>query len=106
MKVNKYKNTRTEYNGFKYASAKEARYAQNLDILKKAQGNTKVLSYVQQMPFVIEVKGIRICKYLLDFMVSYPDRIEYIDVKGMRTPVYKIKKKLVEAQFGIEIKEV
>jgi hypothetical protein len=28
------------------------------------------------------------------------------DSKGMRTPVYRLKKKLVEAQYAIEIREV
>jgi hypothetical protein len=27
------------------------------------------------------------------------------DVKGLPTPVYKLKKKLVEAQYGIQIRE-
>jgi hypothetical protein len=27
-------------------------------------------------------------------------------VKGMRTPVYRLKKKMVEAQYGIKITEV
>lgn len=28
------------------------------------------------------------------------------DVKGVKTPVYRLKKKMVEAQYGIEIREV
>ncbi len=110
MRYGKYNNKKTEYDGILYDSQKEAAYAQTLDLLKKAKGKDKVLSYVPQMPFLIEIKGKRICKYLLDFMVSYDDRIEYIDVKGYKKgPAYamfRIKKKLVEAMFEIQIKEV
>ncbi|MBU6390533.1 DUF1064 domain-containing protein, partial [Patescibacteria group bacterium] len=32
-------------------------------------------------------------------------REEIVDVKGMKTAVYRLKKKLVEAQYGIKIIE-
>jgi hypothetical protein len=37
---------------------------------------------------------------------DYPWRDVIEDVKGMKTPVYRLKKKLVEAQYGIEIREI
>lgn len=107
MIKSKYNNVKTEYNGVKYDSKKEAFYAQKLDILSRAVYQDKrVIKYERQVPFQIEIAGKKICKYLLDFLVTYIDRVEYVDVKGMRTPIYKLKKKLVEAQFGILIKEV
>ena len=45
-------------------------------------------------------------KYYADF--EYYENDEYIveDVKGVKTPVYKLKKKLIEAQYKIRITEV
>lgn len=66
----------------------------------------RVLDYKTQVKYPIEVNGFKICTYILDFMVQYCDgRIEHVDVKGYITPIYRIKKKLVEAMYGITIIE-
>lgn len=103
----KYGNLKTEYNGYVYMSKKEANYAQELDFLMKAKNpRDKVVSYERQVPFQITVNGKKICKYLADFKVLYADgHTEIIDVKGVRTNIYTLKKKLVEALFDIEIIE-
>lgn len=106
MRTSKYKNVKTEYNGIKYDSKKEAEYARQLDIFKHASGKMQVLEIIRQPIFSIIIKGKEVCKYKADFGVKYPDRYEYIDVKGFKTPIYRLKKKLVEAQYGITIKEV
>lgn len=102
----KYGNLKTEYNGYVYMSKKEANYAQELDYLMKAKGADRVLSFERQVPFQVILNGKKICKYLADFKVFYADgHEEIIDVKGVRTNIYTLKKKLVEAQFGIKIIE-
>lgn len=102
--INKYRNTWTEYNGTKYQSKKEANYARELDLRFKARD---IENWERQVPFPIEVNDINVGKYMLDFRVTYPNGdVEYVDVKGMKTDLYKFKKKCVEAQYGIEIKEV
>lgn len=103
----KYGNVHTEYNGRIYHSAKEAEYAKMLDTLRRATDDKdRVIRVETQVPFRIRVKGKPICKYLLDFKVTYADgRVEYVDVKGVRTDVYKLKKKLVEALFPVTIIE-
>ena len=108
FKGSKYGNIKTEYNGNSYMSKREANYAQQLDLLKKAKNKAdQVVSYEVQVPYQIEINGKKICKYLADFRVLYADgRIEIVDVKGYRTAMYRLKKKLVEATYGIEIKEV
>jgi hypothetical protein len=104
----KYGNLKTEYDGYVYMSKKEANYAQQLDYLKKAKDpRDKVISFERQVPFQIILNGVKICKYMADFKVIFGDgHIEIIDVKGVRTQTYRLKKKLVEAQYGIVIKEV
>jgi hypothetical protein len=48
--------------------------------------------------------------YVADF--SYVDNVPphpmtvVEDVKGFRTPLYRLKKKLIEAQYGIAITEI
>lgn len=109
-KGNKYGAKKTEYNGDIYDSKKEASYAYKLDILRKAKGNDKgndkVLDVERQVKFSIDVNDIHICNYILDFKVTYPDRVVHYDVKGMLTPVYKLKKRLMKACHDIDIIEV
>lgn len=92
--------------GTTYMSKLEMNYRKKLDILTKAVGADKVFLIEEQVPFDCIVNGKKICRYLLDFKVTYKDRVEYVDVKGVVTPIYRIKKKLVEALYGITIKEV
>ena len=48
----------------------------------------------------------RECSYIADFVYDLPDGGTVIeDCKGMRTPAYKIKKKLMLHIHGIQIKE-
>lgn len=106
--ASKYGNVLTEYGGYTYMSKKEANYARELDTLKKAKASAdRVVSYERQVPYKIEINGVRICKYILDFLVTYADgHIEYVDVKGVRTTVYALKCKMMLAVHGIAIKEV
>jgi hypothetical protein len=105
---NKFGNKRTEYKGEVYDSKKEAEYAKQLDFQKRAVNiKDRVISWERQIPFLCVVNGKKVCKYIADFKVKYADdREEIIDVKGMRTPMYNLKKKLVEALYPIEIREV
>lgn len=104
----KYGNIKTEYNGTVFMSKKEANYAMELDLRKKAvKESDRVVSYEMQVPYKIVVNGKHICKYLADFRVLYADgHTEVVDVKGVRTNIYTMKKKLVEALYPIEIIEV
>ena len=79
-----------------------------LDYMRKATSpRDRVVEWVPQMPFQVILNEKKICKYIADFKVTYADgRVEIVDVKGVRTDVYRLKKKLVEAQYGITIVEV
>lgn len=104
----KYSNTFTEYGGRKYHSAKEAKYAEELDWRLKGKN---IASWEAQVRLPIIINGEKICTYILDFLITYPDGTkEYIDVKGYKKGVayqyFKIKSKLLKAIHNIEIKEV
>lgn len=100
QKRNKYGNRKD--NGFD--SKREARRYSQLLLMRKA-GEIRNLQC--QAEFILRVQGTTICKYRADFY--YEDKhgnpvIE--DAKGVRTAVYRLKKKLMKAQYGIEIQEV
>lgn len=101
--VSKYHNKKTEFRGIVYDSKREARYAQELYLRMKAG---EIIKIENQVSFPVVVAGKKICTYIADFRIHYRQgRMEVIDVKGMKTPVYRLKKKLVEALYGIEIIE-
>lgn len=59
----------------------------------------------RQVPYVIEINGKHICKWIADF-VYLKDGIEHVeDSKGFKTPEYRLKRKLVEAIYGFRILE-
>lgn len=59
-----------------------------------------------QPKFPIVVNNKKICTYVADFKYLDDKGNEVIeDVKGVKTPVYKLKKKLVEALYPIKIIE-
>lgn len=100
----KFGNKVTEYKGVKYHSKKEAHYAMMLDALIK---RGEVLSWQGQVSFPIVIGEAKICTYICDFVVEYSDgRQEVVDVKGFKTDIYRLKKKLVEALFDVRIIEV
>ncbi len=108
----KYGAVRCEVDGIKFASQAEARRYQELRLLEKAG---EVFNLLMQVKFPLEVVGCCypptqvIGNYVADFVYftnkSLTRRVVE-DVKGFRTPMYRWKKKHVEAQYGIEIVEL
>ena len=90
------------FDGILFDSKKECRRYSELKILER-RGDISGLEV--QPEFLIEVNGIKVCKYIADFRYREKGKIIVEDVKGIRTPLYRIKKKLMAAVFGIEIKE-
>jgi Protein of unknown function (DUF1064) len=114
----KYRAIRTEVNGFTFDSRAEARRYQELLALG-ALGEIRNLELQPKFPIVIRQGffDIPIATYVADFRYEerkprdpadwcdvWCDRIE--DVKGMPTPVYRLKKKLVEALHAVKIREI
>lgn len=99
-KPSKYGNRKVEVDGFTFDSAKEARYYGDLKIRQRVG---EVVMFLQQVPFHLPGST----KYIADFVVFLADEsVEVIDVKGVRTDVYKLKKRQVEALYPVTIKEV
>ena len=99
----KYSNKVTEVAGKKFDSKKEAAFFLQL------QQDPTVKSIQTQVVFELipKQKGERACSYKADFVVEYHDgRTVVYDVKGMKTDVYRIKRKLMLWVHGITIQEV
>ena len=96
---NKYKAVKTEVD-----SKREAARYMELMLMQRA-GEIKRLEL--QPSFVCIVNGKKICTYRADFRYFTNENSIVEDVKGVKTPVYKLKKKLVEALYpGVIIQEV
>jgi hypothetical protein len=97
-------NVRTEVDGFVFASGLEATRYGELKLLEQA-GEVRELQL--QFPFRLDVNGIHVCTYVADFVyVDAQGKQVVEDTKGMKTAVYRLKKKLMKAVFGIEIVEI
>lgn len=88
-----------------FASMKEGeRYL----ILRSRLRRSQIASLDLQPSYEVNIKNKKICVYRADFRywdcVSGERVVE--DVKGFKTPVYRLKKKLVEAIYDIKITEI
>lgn len=101
-KAGKYGNVKTEIDGIEFASRKEAgRYG----ALKLLQVAGAISDLQIKRRYTLAVNGVRICEYEDDFNYLEKGKRIIEDTKGMRTPLYKLKKKLLKACLGLEIKE-
>ncbi|MDX9755449.1 MAG: DUF1064 domain-containing protein [bacterium] len=98
----KHHNQPMEYNGRRYDSKKEARYAVMLDLARQAG---EVLYWIPQPSIPLHhASGVR---YRPDFFVKYRDgHEEWVDVKGYDTPQSRQKRRQVKEAYGIEVKIV
>lgn len=119
LQPNKYRNVHETYNGVTYHSKREAAYARELDLRLRARGKDRIQSWRRQVKISLDVdcegrllaflQGasvpnpgplMHICNYFVDFELTHTDgSIELVEIKGMETDVYKLKRKLLEATF-------
>lgn len=105
----KFGNIKTTVDGIEFASKREARRYQELRLLERAG---EIADLQLQPKFPLEVNGQKIGSYIADFSYHPTFRgatmaqLVVEDAKGVRTPVYNIKKKLVRALHGVDVVEV
>lgn len=104
--MSKYHAVKVKLDGYTFDSKAEATRYQELCLMQRS--GDVLGEIVVHPPFQIEVNGKKICRYEADFQYvsAATHGMIYEDVKGVRTPVYRLKKKLVEACYGITITEV
>lgn len=107
----KYHNKKVIYDGIKFDSKKECKRYRELKLMERA-GLVSDINI--QVPFVLQEsfircdgKRVRSIKYVADF--TYKDKegkLHIEDAKGVKTQVYKLKKKLFEYKFKTMIEEI
>lgn len=99
-KKSKYNANKVEIDGIKFDSIKEADYYNELKLRLQAG---EIKGFCRQAEFIL---GNNV-RYKADFVVFNNDGTsEIIDVKGFKTDIYKLKKKLFEDKFNLKIIEV
>ena len=94
---NKYKNTKVVIDGHTFDSKKEAKRYSELKLMQKA-GIIKDLElqpkFLLQPKFKLNNKTERAIYYIADFRYRRGDKTIIEDVKGTRTEIFKLKRKL------------
>lgn len=106
--VSKYGARRVTLDGYTFDSRAEARRYGDLTLRARA-GEVRNVEVHPRFP--IGVNGLQVCVYVADFRYEErgkDDKWQKVveDVKGVKTPAYRLKKKLMRAVHGVEIKEV
>lgn len=102
--MNKYRNKKIKVGDMTFDSKKEFHRHRELKLLEIAG---KISNLQGQVPFVLieKSKHGRVIKYVADFVYYEDGKMVVEDVKGVKTPVYRLKKRLLAEKYGIEIKE-
>ena len=109
----KYHNQKTEFDGFRFDSKKEAKRWWELKMMERA-GLIKDLCRqfpIKLLPAQKDERGKvieRPVQYIADFIYEDVQTGERVveDAKGVRTAEYIIKRKLLLYMYGIKIREV
>ena len=106
----KYGNTPVVLDGFKFSSKAEAKRYGELKLLERG-GEIAGLRLHTSYPLVatspwLRGKGMNVGSYVDDFSYELQGERVVEDVKGCKTAVYRLKKKLVKALYGIDVTEI
>ena len=103
-KRTKYRSKAVWVDGLRFDSKLEAKRWCELKVLA-GLGSIKHLR--RQVPFTLHVNGKKICVYKADFTYEAENGAFVVeDAKGVKTPEYKLKKKMMAAEHGVHIREV
>jgi hypothetical protein len=110
-KKSKYGNKKVVIDGIKFDSQKEGNRYLELKLMEDTDyiKDLELQKKFELIPsYEINGKKIRSVNYICDFYYYDNQTQKYVveDTKGYRTEVYKLKKKMFEYKYGIEIKEI
>lgn len=99
---NKYKAHPVVIDGIRFASTREGNRYLELKLLEKV----REIEHLELQPsYELIVNGTKIGTYRADFRYFENGEIVTEDCKGYPTSIYKLKKKLMRAIHGIDIRE-
>lgn len=100
--MNKYRNKPTVVDGHRFPSRKEAQRYSELRLMERAG----IISDLQlQVSFPIHINGQRVTSYRADFVYQESGRRVVEDSKGYSNRLYLLKRKMMKAQYDIDILE-
>ena len=103
--MNKYGNKRVVVDGIRFDSKREAARWQELKLLERA-GEIKGLERQVEYELIPKQPGERAVKYIADFRyIDHDGKTVVEDTKGVKTPVYILKRKLLLWVHGIRVVE-
>jgi len=106
IRASKFGAIKTVVDGIVFASRAESKRYVDLMMLVRS-GEIRGLTLQPKFPLMAGGCPIPIATYIADFAYETSHGEMVIeDVKGMKTPMYRLKKKWLKAQYGIEIHEV
>ena len=97
-KQGKYRNIRTTLRGVTFDSKKEALRYNDLLLLSRA-GKIAELKRQVRFELIPAQGGERGVSYIADFVYQEDNKTVVEDVKGIRTPVYILKRKILKWRF-------
>lgn len=100
--MNKYGAVKMRLDGYTFDSKREAFRYQELCLLVR---NGSITNLVVHPSYPIFINENLVCRYEADFSYYEGDKEIIEDVKGVKTDVYKLKKKMMKAYYGIDILE-
>lgn len=112
FRTSKYNAKKVEIDGIKFDSKAEGEYYLHL---KQQVTERQILGFERQKRMLLQegfnvegVKGkIRPIFYVVDFVITENDgTLTYIDVKGMETDVFRLKKKLFMKRYNTALLKV
>ena len=103
--MGKYNAKKTVLDGITFASRKEGKRYQELRLLERA-GEIAELRLQVPYELIPKQKGERACTYYADFVYMEDGKQIVEDTKGVKTPLYVVKRKLMLWVHGIKIREV
>lgn len=108
-KPSKYGNHKVTIDGIKFDSKREGEHYRQLKMLEAAGriSNLTLQPSFELAPAVtIQGKKKRALTYRADFQYTEKGKIVVVDVKGMKTDVYILKRHLMKSVLGIDILEI
>nr|DAW70652.1 MAG TPA: Endonuclease [Caudoviricetes sp.] len=108
--MSKYHSKKVTVDGITFDSKKEANRYCELRLLERVGEISDLKRQVKFTLIPAQVQNGKVierkCSYTADFVYREKDKTIVEDVKGYRTPEYKIKRKLMLHVHGIKIREV
>jgi len=113
--VPKYKNKKTVVDGLKFDSKLEARRYEELKLMERAGAITDLKVHPKfklscgDKPILVKSKGYpngRRATYTADFSYLRGDELVVEDTKGMDTSESRLRRAIVEAQYGIDVQRI